>query len=76
MTPTLRDLGIDALSVEQRLDIADMLWDSVEVELEAEALTPAQRAELERRIALSDADPSRGIPWETVRAEARARWRR
>ena len=31
-------------------------------------------AELERRIALSDADPARGVPWEEVRVAARERW--
>ncbi len=32
------------------------------------------QAELERRVALSDADPTRGVPWEEVRAAARERW--
>ena len=32
------------------------------------------RAELERRIALSDADPTRGVTWEEVRCAARERW--
>ena len=31
-----------------------------------EPLTPAEMAELERRLALSDADPSRGIPAEVI----------
>jgi putative addiction module component (TIGR02574 family) len=76
VTPTLRELGIDGLSAEDRLNLAQQLWDSVAEELESQPLTPAQRAELERRVALADADPGRGVPWETVRAEARARWRR
>ncbi len=41
--------------------------DSLEVKLEV-------RAELERRVALADADLDRGVPWEIVRAAARARW--
>ena len=32
------------------------------------------RAELERRVALSDADPIRGVPWEEVRVAACERW--
>lgn len=36
-------------------------------------ITPEVRAELERRVALADADPDRGVPWETVRVVARAR---
>lgn len=74
MPPTLQELGIDGLSIEERLALAQELWDSVAAELEAQAPTPAQQTELERRIALADADPARGVPWETVLAEARARW--
>ena len=76
MTPTLQELGIDLdrLSIEDKLAVADQLWDSVVVAMENEAPTPTQRAELERRIARADADPKRGVPWETVLADARARW--
>lgn len=35
----------------------------------------ALRAELERRIAFSDANPGTGIPWEVVRDRARRRFR-
>ena len=78
MTPTLQELGIDLdrLSIEDKLAVADQLWDSVVVAMENEAPTPTQRAELERRIARADADPKRGVPWETVHADARARWQR
>jgi putative addiction module component (TIGR02574 family) len=38
-----------------------------------EPLTPAEIAELERRLALSEADPNRGIPMEVVFEEARKR---
>jgi putative addiction module component (TIGR02574 family) len=72
----LQELGLDALSAEDRLALAQALWDSVHEELEAQPISPAVRAELERRIALADADPSRGVPWEEVRAAARARWQR
>jgi putative addiction module component (TIGR02574 family) len=76
MTPSLRDLGIDRLSIEERLELAQKLWDSVAMDLEQQPLTAAQRAELERRVAAADANPAEGVPWEEVRAEARARWRR
>ena len=32
------------------------------------------RTELERRVTLSDADPSREVPWDEARATARERW--
>ncbi len=74
MSPMLEQFGLDTLSAGDRLALAQALWDSVHETLDGEPIAPAVRAELERRVALSDADPSRGIPWEVVRAAARARW--
>lgn len=76
MSPSLQELGLDRLTIEDRLALAQQLWDSVAADLEHQPLTPAQRAELERRIAAADANPEEGVPWEQVRAEARARWQR
>jgi putative addiction module component (TIGR02574 family) len=50
MSPSLQDLGIAHLSIEERLSIAQIIWDSVEADLERVPLTNAQRAELERRL--------------------------
>ena len=76
MPASMKDFGIDQLGVEDRLALAEEIWDSVAAEIERMPLTEAQRAELERRIAAADANPGAGIPWEVVRAEARARWER
>lgn len=76
MSPMLQRFGLDALSPGDRFALAQALWDSVHDTLDEEPIAPAVRAELERRAALSDADPSRGTPWEDVRAAARARWSR
>lgn len=73
---TLRELGIDSLSIEERLEIAQQLWDSVAEELQQQPLSEAQRCELERRIVAANARPDEGVAWETVREEARARWPR
>jgi putative addiction module component (TIGR02574 family) len=75
MPVNMRDFGIDRLTVEDRLALAEEIWESVAAEVERQPLTEAQRAELERRAA-ADANPDAGIPWEVVRAEARARWGR
>jgi putative addiction module component (TIGR02574 family) len=74
MSRSLEQLGVAGLSIEDRLALAQELWDSVVTDLEREPLTPAQRAELERRVAAADANPAEGTPWEVVRAEVRARW--
>jgi putative addiction module component (TIGR02574 family) len=76
MSPTLQQFGLDALSLGDRFALAQALWDSIHDSLEQQPIAPELRAELERRAALADADPSRGMPWEAVRAAARARWER
>jgi len=75
MPPTLQQLGIDKLSFEDRLELANALWDHVQGEMDADTeISPELKAELDRRLALADADPNRGIPWEVVLEEAKARW--
>ena len=76
MPPTLQHLGLDSLSAEDRLTLAQALWDSVHDTLGGAEIAPELRTELERRVALADADPSRGTPWEEVLAAARARHQR
>ena len=71
MPPTIGELGIDTLSAEDRFALVQALWDSVNKDLKDRPISPTIRAELERRVALADADPSRGVPWEVVRAAFR-----
>ena len=57
------------LPATERVDIAMALWDSLTpAEQEAEfELTPAQRTELDRRLAEHLTDPASAIPWDEVR---------
>ena len=73
---SLRDLGIDRLSIEERLQVADAIWDSVMHEVETSPLPEWQRAELERRLADSVVNPDAVRPWSDVEAEALARAKR
>jgi putative addiction module component (TIGR02574 family) len=75
MAPSLQDLGLDRLPAEERLEVAEALWDSVARDIENTPLSAAQRAELERRLADSIARPGVGTPWEEVKARALARAR-
>jgi putative addiction module component (TIGR02574 family) len=70
----LQQFGLDTFGADDRLALAEALWDSVHEALDQAPIAPEARVELERRAALSDANPSRGIPWDVVRAEARTRW--
>jgi putative addiction module component (TIGR02574 family) len=76
MPPTMQELGIDRLSVEDRIALAQEIWDSVAQEVELGLLPAAQRQELERRLADSMARPEAVVPWEEVKARALARARR
>jgi putative addiction module component (TIGR02574 family) len=75
MPPSMKDLGIDRLSVEDRLVLVQEIWDSVAADVERAPLTDAQRQELERRLADSLARPDAVTPWEEVKARALARAR-
>jgi putative addiction module component (TIGR02574 family) len=76
MTPTLQALGIDRMSVEDRIALATAIWGSIAAEPHPPLLTEAQRRELERRLADHAANPDDVIPWEQVKAEALARFQR
>lgn len=76
MSSSMHDLGIDRLSLEDRLGLVDEIWESVSRELESESLTAPQRQELERRLADSLARPEAVTSWEVVKARALARARR
>lgn len=56
-----------ALPIEERIRIAQSIWDSVVEVPEAVELTEEQRDELDRRIKAYHADPTAGSPWSEVR---------
>ena len=76
MPPTLQELGIERLNQQDRLSLAEAIWESVAREIEESPLSEAQRSELERRLADSIARPEAVTPWEVVKARALARARR
>lgn len=76
MSVSLKSLGIDRLSVEERLALVEDLWDSIAEENAAKSLTDAQRAELDRRLLDHEANPDDVVPWEDVKASITARLNR
>jgi len=59
------------LSPQERLDLIGDLWDSLDAD---DVPVPTElKAELDRRNAAFDADRSRAVPWEDVRAKLRSR---
>lgn len=65
MSPTMHDLGIDQLTVEQRLHLIGEIWDSLSAQ--ATPIPQEHREELDRRLAAADADPNVGEAWDVVR---------
>jgi putative addiction module component (TIGR02574 family) len=59
-------IDIAKLSVPERLDLLEELWDSLSATPEGVPLTNAQRVELDRRLDELDREGPTGIPWEEV----------
>lgn len=76
MTVSLKSLGIDGLSVEERMALVEELWDSIAESTGELPLTEAQQAELDRRLTEHKAHPDDVVPWEEVRASVEARLKR
>ena len=76
MGQALHDLGIDGMSVDERITLVQEIWDSVAADAGLQPPSAAERAELERRIAEDDAAPGEVTACQTIKAEARSRWQR
>jgi len=71
MSPTLKALGIDQMSVAERLLLVEEIWDSIAEQGEEIPLTDAQKDDLQRRVAAYEANPKAGFSWEEVKARLR-----
>ena len=56
---------ISDLSQDEKLELLDAIWEDIETH---PSISPEQEAELDRRIAAYEKDPSGVVPWERVRA--------
>ncbi|MDP2957789.1 MAG: addiction module protein [Longimicrobiales bacterium] len=63
----------DRLTIAERIQLVQDLWDSISQAEEVLDLTDAQRAELDRRLATHANRPGAAIPWTVLRAELLAR---
>ena len=68
MSARFAALGLDKLSIPERMLLVDELWESIAVDEEQVPLTDPQRADLQRRLDAIDDDPSRGSTWDEVKA--------
>jgi len=62
-------MDFSRLTVAERIQLAEDLWDGLAETLEVLAVTDAQRAELDRRLEAHRTDPDAAIAWESLRQE-------
>ena len=67
------NIDIDRLDVDQRLRLIERIWESLSNDPAAIPITPAQRAELDRRLDELEQGDTAGIPWEEVLENIRRR---
>jgi putative addiction module component (TIGR02574 family) len=58
---------ISQLSVAERIQLAEDLWDSILDKTDEIQLSKAQQQELDRRLEQHRQDPTAGSTWETVK---------
>ena len=56
------------LSVAERIELAEDIWDSVACIPDGVTLSQRQKEELDRRLAAYRDNPESGSPWEEVKA--------
>jgi len=64
--------GILDLSVEDRIELVQRIWESVAADPDALPLTDDQRMELERRLAEHEKNPEDVVDWEVAEARIRS----
>jgi putative addiction module component (TIGR02574 family) len=67
--PRLTREEIEQLSVAERVQLAEEIWDSIAATPEQLPVTDAQQQELDRRLERHEREPARTTPWEEVRTK-------
>ena len=67
--------NFDSLSISERIQLVEDLWDSIAASAEEVPLTDAHREELDRRLDEFEHNPGSGRSWPDVRADIEERLR-
>jgi len=70
---TLAKADVMRLSVPERIQLVEDIWDSIAELPEEVPLTDEQKAELDRRLDAYHQNPEEGSPWGMVRERIRSR---
>lgn len=66
MSVEVSSLGIDQLSVDERLELIEHIWNTLPQEVSPNDLAPEHIAELQKRRTSAKAHPGVGKPWREV----------
>lgn len=73
MSTSNKTIDYSHLNVEERIRLAQEIWDSIGDEGAVIEPTEAQKAELDRRLQRHRENPEEGSPWEEVEERLRNR---
>jgi len=57
------------LSVSERIQLAEDIWDSIAANPDSLPLTDAERQELDRRLNSYARNPDEGVPWDDLKKQ-------
>ncbi len=68
MTVSAALAEIKTLSIEDRIQLVQAIWDTIAEEQTQPDLTESQKKDLTRRLAEMDANPKNVLTWEEIKA--------
>ncbi len=74
MAPSLESLGIDRLSVDDRIELVTAIWDSIAKDPKDLPVSDAVKAELDRRLDRHKTHPEEVVDWEDTLTDQRERY--
>lgn len=72
MTAAAKLKEIETLTVDERIDLVQAIWDGIASETESRELSEGEKQMLDRRMADMDADPGNVLTWEEIKGRVRA----
>jgi putative addiction module component (TIGR02574 family) len=69
---TLVKADVLSLSIPERIQLVEDIWDTIAETPEEIGLTDEQKAELDRRLDAYNQNPDEGFPWGMVRERIRS----
>ena len=73
MAVTIKELGLERLSVRERLDLIEQIWDTLPEQVQPDEVPEWHKEVLAKRLAEAEANPGGGVPWREALAAIRSR---